>query len=55
MSRALSIDVLHRYVSSKRAIETYGVVLKQVQETAVTHTYTIDAEATQTLRGKLGQ
>ena len=34
--------------------KTYRVVLGEVQETAVTP-YTIDAEATQTLRGKLGQ
>ena len=48
-------DVLHGYISPKRAQETYGVVLRQVQETAVTQTYTIDAEATQALRGKLRQ
>lgn len=46
-------DVLHGYISPKRAKETYGVVLRQVQETSVTHTYTVDTEATQTLRGKL--
>ena len=34
-------DVLHGYISPKRAQETYGVVLRQVQKTAVTQTYTL--------------
>lgn len=48
-------DVLHGYVSPKRAKNTYGVVLKEEEETSLSTTYTIDAEATQKLRGKRGQ
>jgi N-methylhydantoinase B len=48
-------DVLHGYISPKRAKNTYGVVLKEEKETSLSTTYTIDAEATQKLRGKRGQ